>query len=52
MLIDRTARLFVPQLQSEGYEVTYREYDGGHGTPVPVIREGFQWFVAKDTPAR
>ena len=52
MPIDRTARIFVPQLKSEGYDVTYREYEGGHGTPVPVIREGFQWFVAKDTPAR
>jgi phospholipase/carboxylesterase len=48
MPIDRTARLFVPQLKSEGYDVTYREYDGGHGAPLPIVREGFEWFLAKD----
>jgi predicted esterase len=45
MPIDRTARKFVPELRSEGYEVTYREYDGGHGAPLPVVRESFEWFV-------
>ena len=47
MPIDRTSRLYVPELKSEGYDVTYREYEGGHGTPVPIVREGFEWFVAK-----
>lgn len=45
MPIDRTARRFVPQLQGEGYDVTYREYDGGHGTPPAIMHEGFAWFV-------
>ena len=49
MPIDRTSRLFVPQLKAEGYDVTYREYEGGHGAPVSVIREAFEWFLAKGT---
>lgn len=49
MPIDRTARRFVPQLKEEGYDVTYQEYDGGHGVPVSVVRDAFKWFVAKDT---
>ena len=47
MPIERTARLFVPQLQADGYDVTYREYDGPHGAPAPVVREGFEWFAGK-----
>lgn len=47
MPIDRTARLFVPKLKDDGYDVTYREYDGGHGAPAAVVREGFEWFVPK-----
>ena len=46
MPIDRTARLYVPQLKSDGYDVTYKEYEGGHGTPLPVVREAFEWFLA------
>lgn len=46
MPIDQTSRRFVPQLKSEGYDVTYREYDGGHGVSAPVVREAFQWFLA------
>ena len=46
MPIDRTSRLSVPDLKADGYDVTYREHPGGHGTPVPIIREGFEWFVA------
>lgn len=47
MPIDVTARKFVAELKADGYEVTYREYDGGHGTPQPVVREGFVWFVGR-----
>jgi predicted esterase len=52
MPIDRTARLFVPQLKAEGYDVTLREYDGGHGVPREVVREAYQWFVANDKRPR
>ncbi|MEQ1731857.1 MAG: phospholipase, partial [Vicinamibacterales bacterium] len=47
MPIDRTARRFVPQLQADGYDLTYREYDGPHGAPAAVVREGFEWFAGK-----
>jgi phospholipase/carboxylesterase len=45
MPIDLTARKFVPQLKAEGYEVTYREYQGGHRVPPAEIREAFKWFL-------
>jgi len=51
MPIDRTSRRFVPQLKSEGYDITYREYEGGHGPPMAIIREGFTWF-AGEPPAK
>ena len=50
MPIDRTSRRFVPQFKQDGYDVTYREYEGGHGPPSPIIREGFEWFVPKSEP--
>lgn len=50
MPIDQTSRKSVPELKAEGYDVTYREYEGGHGTPVTIVREGFAWFLA-DTRA-
>lgn len=45
MPIERTSRRFVPQLRREGYDITYREYDGGHRPPMPIVREGFEWFA-------
>ena len=48
MPIDLTSRASVPTLRSEGYDVTYHEYDGGHGAPAPVVREAFEWFVGKE----
>jgi phospholipase/carboxylesterase len=48
MPIDRTGRLFSAQLKDEGYDITYREYDGGHATPVFVVRDAFQWLVGHD----
>lgn len=50
MPIDRTARRIVPQLKQEGYDVTYREFDGGHGAPREVVGEAFYWFT--HTPAK
>ena len=43
---DETARRYVPQLKSENYDLTYREYEGGLGVPVPVVREACEWFLA------
>jgi phospholipase/carboxylesterase len=46
MPIDVTSRQFVPRLKKLGYDVTYREYEGRHGVPPEVVREGFTWFAA------
>jgi predicted esterase len=48
MPIDQTSRKFVPQLKAEGYDVTSREFDGGHGAPAPIVREAFEWFLGRD----
>jgi predicted esterase len=45
MPIDDTSRKFVPKLRDLGYDITYREYDGGHGVPTAVVREGFEWWA-------
>jgi phospholipase/carboxylesterase len=45
MPIDQTSRQFVPTLQKLGYDVTYREYEGRHAVPEPVVREAFAWFA-------
>jgi predicted esterase len=37
--IDRTSRRIVPALRDDGYDVTYREFDGGHVVPPEVARE-------------
>jgi phospholipase/carboxylesterase len=46
MPIDRTGRRFATELKSSGYDVTYREYEGGHAVPRDVVREAFEWFLA------
>ena len=45
MPIDKTARLYVPKLKADGYDVTYHEYQGGHRVPAAEIRAAFEWFV-------
>jgi predicted esterase len=47
MPIDESARKYVPELKAEGYDVTYREHDGGHRTPAPMVREAFEWFAGQ-----
>ncbi len=47
MPIDVTSRKLVPELVSEGYDVTYKEYDGGHGAPRNLVRESIDWFLKK-----
>jgi phospholipase/carboxylesterase len=45
MPIDVSGRKNARQLKDEGYELTYREHDGGHGTPAAITREAMQWFL-------
>lgn len=42
--IDIGSRTIVPQLRAEGYDVTYREFDGGHTVPREIAREAFAWL--------
>nr|WP_280139176.1 PHB depolymerase family esterase [Geodermatophilus dictyosporus] len=37
--VDRTSREIVPALREDGYDVTYREFAGGHWVPPEVARE-------------
>ena len=43
--INECSRRIVPELQSEGYQVTYREFDGPHTAPPEIISEATQWFL-------
>ena len=35
----------VPVLRDAGYDVTYREFEGGHTVPAPVFDEALDWFL-------
>ena len=43
--IDACSRAFVPMLSEAGYEVMFREFDGGHTVPPPVADEGVRWWL-------
>jgi phospholipase/carboxylesterase len=44
--IDRCSRVIVPGLRKRGYEVTFREFDGGHEVPSGIASEGMRWMAA------
>jgi len=44
--IDRCSRVIVPGLRKRGYDVTFREFDGGHEVPGGIAREGLEWVAA------
>lgn len=41
--IERCSRPIVRSLQKRGYEVTFREFQGGHEVPPAIAREGLKW---------
>ena len=43
--ISRTSRRLVPALRRNGYDVTYQEFDGGHGVPRELVVEAADWIV-------
>ena len=45
--IDATSRRIVPRLKSAGYTVIYREFEGPHSAPVPIVREAFEWLTRR-----
>ena len=42
--IDRTSRRIVPALQRQGYDVTFKEFDGPHRAPVDVVNSAIEWL--------
>jgi phospholipase/carboxylesterase len=54
--IDRTSRRIAPRLEREGYEVSYREFDGPHAAPAAIQEDAAAWLgwapAAKPRPAR
>ncbi|MGY1841837.1 MULTISPECIES: alpha/beta hydrolase [unclassified Modestobacter] len=42
--IDRTSRDLVPELRDDGYDVIYREFDGGHAVPPEIAQEAVDWL--------
>lgn len=45
--IDRSSRIIVPALKRHGYDVTFRQFDGGHEVPPHLAAEGLRWAAAK-----
>jgi phospholipase/carboxylesterase len=43
--IEQTSRRLVPELERDGYKVTFREMSGGHWIQPPVLLEGLKWFL-------
>ena len=43
--INRCSRVIVPVLRRRGYDVTFREFEGGHEVPGAIAREGVQWVA-------
>ncbi len=45
--IDECSRVIVPQLRREGYNVTYREFEGKHTLPPEIAVDALRWFMEK-----
>jgi phospholipase/carboxylesterase len=43
--IDSCSRRIVPRLERAGYEVRYREFEGGHVVPPAIARQAARWFA-------
>jgi len=44
--IDRCSRVIVPGLKKRGYDVTFREFEGGHEVPGAIAEQGFAFVRA------
>ena len=44
--IDRCSRSIVSRLRKGGYDVTFREFEGGHSIPDDIARDGMRWIAA------
>jgi predicted esterase len=43
--IDACSRRLVPKLKTAGFDVVYREFDGGHTVPPYIAREAIEWLL-------
>jgi phospholipase/carboxylesterase len=43
--VDLCSRRLVPELRKEGYDVSYREFDGGHVVPPELAADALAWFL-------
>ncbi|HEX2192821.1 MAG TPA: hypothetical protein VHH09_06465 [Acidimicrobiales bacterium] len=43
--ISATSRRILRDLREEGYDVSYREFDGGHVVPDDLAGEAVRWFL-------
>jgi phospholipase/carboxylesterase len=50
--IDQTSRMIVPALKRRGYDVTFREFDGGHQVPPDIAKDAMRWAATRDSSAR
>jgi phospholipase/carboxylesterase len=44
--IDSCSRKIVPRIERAGYDVIYREFDGGHTVPPEIAQEAVGWFTS------
>lgn len=44
--IAQCSRRLVPQLKRAGYDVDYREFEGGHTVPSDIADDAIAWFLA------
>jgi len=45
--IDSCSRKIVPRIERAGYDVIYREFDGGHTVPPEIAQEAVGWFTSE-----
>jgi len=45
--IDRCSRRIVPNLRQRGFDVTFREFEGGHEVPPAIATEAMTWAAAR-----
>jgi len=48
--IDQTSLVIMPGLRERGYDVTFREFDGGHEVPPAIAAEALRWIAGASAP--
>ena len=48
--IDQTSRQVRPQLEREGYRITYHEFEGGHTVRPEDAQDALAWFLSPGRP--